>query len=47
MSDLRERYRAHVTSHGFTEDRAQLEAIEALQRLADQLVGQDLSLIHI
>ena len=41
MSNLRERYRAHVTSHGFTEDHAQLEAIEALQRLADELVEQD------
>ncbi len=35
--DLRERYQAHIHAHGFTEDPAQLRAVEALQRLAEAL----------
>ena len=34
---LKERYRAHIQSHGFSEDPSQLKAIEALQRLATAL----------
>jgi len=34
MSDLRDRYHAHVASHGFTEDPAQLRAVEALYNLS-------------
>ncbi len=37
MTDLVERYRAHVLSHGFEEDPAQLRAVSALQQLATNL----------